>query len=594
SLVVRLSSPDPDASRHPIVDALRDLFAAPADPESARNVAGKRNTVAHKLQEVAEAKNAFSDAQAVFGEIESLSQELETLRNTPYARFLDAPPDLPPENAIAAARRILARLAPLPASPWLAHPAVLLRWLTLRPLLAHLRGTTYALALAFDNDTKLRQRTVWNFLKRLDEVRDRMDDWGAAAQVVQKGRRLAEMRRRWEGTPTLPAIEETLHKRRQASQVAAKQCLCEIARSRGCDFDTPAEREAMDQLRATVAQDARGGGDSRSNRLSPEHYRYLTKHLPLWATTTLSVGRHLPLRAGMFDLLVVDEASQCDIASVVPLLFRCRRLLAVGDPQQLRFVSRLKPADEDRLRHRSGTSNPDPFDRFRYRDRSFYELASTSRALPARGPIGLREHFRCDPEIATYFNTQFYRERLIVLTTPNRCDGIAGPHGIRWTDCNPDGCAAKGGGAWSPEQARLIVAELFRLADGGFCGTVGVVTPFREQARRIADAIEQTGKRNLLPAAWDLRVDTADGFQGGERDLMLFSLVGGPDMPKGALWFYEDDPNRFNVAVSRARKVLHVFGPRQWLREWTAGEPGRKHLAALLAADEAAPPARTS
>jgi len=57
---------------------------------------------------------------------------------------------------------------------------------------------------------------------------------------------------------------------------------------------------------------------------------------------------------------------------------------------------------------------------------------------------------------------------------------------------------------------------------------------------------------------------TAHGFQGDERDLILFSLCAGPEMPEGATIFIRENPNLFNVAVSRARAVLHVVGNRDW------------------------------
>jgi hypothetical protein len=57
---------------------------------------------------------------------------------------------------------------------------------------------------------------------------------------------------------------------------------------------------------------------------------------------------------------------------------------------------------------------------------------------------------------------------------------------------------------------------------------------------------------------------TAHGFQGDERDLILFSLCSGPDMPEGAAIFLRENPNLFNVAVSRARAVLHIVGNREW------------------------------
>jgi very-short-patch-repair endonuclease len=57
---------------------------------------------------------------------------------------------------------------------------------------------------------------------------------------------------------------------------------------------------------------------------------------------------------------------------------------------------------------------------------------------------------------------------------------------------------------------------------------------------------------------------TAHGFQGDERDLILFSLCAGPELPDGSRIFLRENPNLFNVAASRARAVLHVVGNREW------------------------------
>jgi len=69
-----------------------------------------------------------------------------------------------------------------------------------------------------------------------------------------------------------------------------------------------------------------------------------------------------------------------------------------------------------------------------------------------------------------------------------------------------------------------------------------------------------------IPSHWRFHVDTADGFQGDERDVILLSLPGGANMPRGSLWFLGEGRNRFNVAVSRARALLHVFADQDWCR----------------------------
>jgi len=104
---------------------------------------------------------------------------------------------------------------------------------------------------------------------------------------------------------------------------------------------------------------------------------------------------------------------------------------------------------------------------------------------------------------------------------------------------------------------------LKRLEAEDYDGTVGVIAPFRRQTDRIQDLAHKELRKATIQN-WDLVIHTVDGFQGGERDLILFSLVGGEDMPRGGLWFLKNDKNRFNVAVSRARAVLHIFGDQQW------------------------------
>jgi very-short-patch-repair endonuclease len=105
-------------------------------------------------------------------------------------------------------------------------------------------------------------------------------------------------------------------------------------------------------------------------------------------------------------------------------------------------------------------------------------------------------------------------------------------------------------------------------------GTIGIVTPFRLQANRIRDFIA-VADYELYRAFQNAsgHVDTAHGFQGDERDVMLFSLCSGPDMPSGAKQFINKEPYLFNVATSRARAMLHIVGNHTWAKSC-----GIKHI----------------
>src|SRR5207302_1965115 len=115
------------------------------------------------------------------------------------------------------------------------------------------------------------------------------------------------------------------------------------------------------------------------------------------------------------------------------------------------------------------------------------------------------------------------------------------------------------------------------LVENQFEGTLGIVTPFRQQANRLNDRIYQEIPIEARRSA-RLIVDTAHGFQGDERDVMLMSLCAGPDMPPGSRGFLRETANLMNVAVSRARAVLHVVGNRS-----SAGRSGMPHLERLAA-----------
>jgi hypothetical protein len=85
--------------------------------------------------------------------------------------------------------------------------------------------------------------------------------------------------------------------------------------------------------------------------------RALGPDLPVWIVTNLSARRALPLRPGLFDLLIIDEASQRDIPSALPLLFRARRALIIGDPQPLRHISTLRTSEEEELAAQHGLAD---------------------------------------------------------------------------------------------------------------------------------------------------------------------------------------------------------------------------------------------
>jgi len=305
----------------------------------------------------------------------------------------------------------------------------------------------------------------------------------------------------------------------------------------------------------------------------------LLKYFPCWAVTNLSAGSRIPLAPGVFNLSIIDEASQCDIASAIPILYRSKRTAVVGDPNQLKHVSKLSPGKDVLLRKRSHLTALEDI-RFSYRDKSLYDLFSQTSTV---SPHLLRETYRSCSEIAEYSNQVFYNGMLRVATDHKNLNKPTGMKiGLHWTAVEGQVESAGRSGCVCEEEIEAVYKIISKiLVTNKFRGTLGVVTPFRQQQKRLHDRIYDSDIPYELLNQSKIVIDTAHGFQGDEKDVMIFSLCAGPNMPKGSLFFIRNSANLFNVAVSRARAVLHVVGNRGW-----ANECGIDHIGQLAKSKE--------
>lgn len=282
-----------------------------------------------------------------------------------------------------------------------------------------------------------------------------------------------------------------------------------------------------------------------------------TKALPCWAITSLSVRGRVPFVGGEFDLVVIDEASQCDIASAIPLLFRAKRAVVIGDPQQLRHISRLSEQRDQALMVKHNLlENPGPS--WGYRANGLYDLAASK--AKSESIVVLRDHHRSHADIINFSNKFFYSGRLRVATNYRLLKRLSGP-AVRWVNVAGEVTRPVAGGALNRAEATAVVEELRHIAiTQRFVGEIGVVTPFRAQANLIDELISQDDALAPVLASRNFMSETAHKFQGDERDLIIFSPVISHNMPAGASTFLKTQGNLFNVGITRARGGLVVVG----------------------------------
>ncbi len=377
----------------------------------------------------------------------------------------------------------------------------------------------------------------------------------------------------------LPLIEDIVQKIAQLSdrlaELSPQAISLHLNRCTGLPHE--ADREEFSALKSAL----RGLDNPVSDKADRETVKIalntllpsLLKHFPLWAVTNLAIGSRIPLIPGLFDLAILDEASQCDIPSAIPIIFRAKRVGVVGDPHQLSHSTKLNRTRDSLLRKRHAVVQLKE-QRFSYPDNSLYDLFSQTNEI---NPVFLKDTYRSVENIAEYSNQIFYGGRLRVATMADRLRIPKNVKpGIHWTEILSEIKSGGPSGCFAPQEIEAVIKSVREiLVENQFEGTLGVVTPFRQQANRLQDRIYEEVPVEIRRAA-QVIVDTAHGFQGDERDVIILSLCAGPEMPRGSRAFLRETANLMNVGVSRARAVLHIVGNRSW-----AAQSGIPHLESL-------------
>jgi len=296
-------------------------------------------------------------------------------------------------------------------------------------------------------------------------------------------------------------------------------------------------------------------GSGLGGRKNQDALRYAQAGIKGWACTALSMKRNFDLHANSFDLAVIDEASQCSLAYILPIAYRARRIAVVGDPNQLPPVVTLgtKAAANlaakhdiiDLIRRIPGIDFVDGSAFHAFEDVNGFQQTQL-----------LNEHFRCHPQIARWFNSVFYGDSLHVLTDISAMSSHQ--RGLAWVDVAGKAERPSLGKSWiNKPEAEAAVALAAELMEEGL--TIGVVSPFAAQAGLIQRMIESTLSRERLVAS-NLVVGTAHRLQGDERDAVILSCCVSPGIFPSSVKWIEDQRNLVNVAVSRAKQRLIVLG----------------------------------
>lgn len=269
---------------------------------------------------------------------------------------------------------------------------------------------------------------------------------------------------------------------------------------------------------------------------NPDQLAMIQRVFPIIMTTNQSAFR-LGDPQPSFDLTIIDEAGQCSIGHALFPIIRGKRLLLVGDQNQLRPVITLSSEVNSKLIEKHIITKE-----YNYVHNSIIQLMQNVDSISKF--ILLRYHYRCHKDIINFSNKKYYHKKLII---PSR-EGFEN-QALHYIQVNQNLFAKSNIRNTSMAEVQAIIEDI-RIKKPE---SVGIITPFRNQADLIKDRIKEEKLTNV-------DVGTVHTFQGDEKDtIYLTTAVTHKSSPKTFDWI-KNNEELLNVATTRAKKEFVLVG----------------------------------
>ena len=276
--------------------------------------------------------------------------------------------------------------------------------------------------------------------------------------------------------------------------------------------------------RATVKSIA--GVIKGKQKFPEEEFHHLSDAFPVIIAGIREYAEYVPLKQRLFDLVIIDEASQVSVAQALPAVLRAKKVVVFGDTKQFSNVKSAQASNVINTGHltdieayfRANVSNvTTKLERLKHFDvkksiLEFFDLIANYQTM-------LRKHFRGYQELIGFSSRYFYEGQLQAIKI--RSKAIQDVIRFEILESVPESAAKNTNRA----EAEFILTELRRMIDEGDEITVGVITPFREQVRLLNEVLFRDAYGEKFDSEFRLKIMTFDTCQGEERDLIVFSMV---------------------------------------------------------------------
>jgi hypothetical protein len=314
-----------------------------------------------------------------------------------------------------------------------------------------------------------------------------------------------------------------------------------------------------------------GGVIKAKQQFPQDAFEKLKEAFPCIIASIRGFAEYVPLQQEIFDVVVIDEASQVSVAQAFPALLRAKKVVVLGDQKQFSNVKSANASialnqgyltDLEQYFRAHISTAADKIQRLKQFNvkksvLEFFDLIANYTDM-------LRKHFRGYQELISFSSKCFYGGQLQAI----KVRGKPIEEVIEFSNVPPSEKPERYKNINSPE-AQFIIERLRKMVNDEERLSVGIITPFREQQQHLTRLIFSDAYADRFDQKLRIKIMTFDSCQGEERDVIIYSMVATPtndalnyifpvslenpeERVEDALKF-----QRLNVGFSRAKEKIH-------------------------------------
>lgn len=260
-----------------------------------------------------------------------------------------------------------------------------------------------------------------------------------------------------------------------------------------------------------------------------DNMKKLTEVFPIIFSTNISSIK-LGTPNFMFDLVVMDEAGQCNVATALLPIAKADSLLLVGDPNQLKPVIVLEEEVNNELMEKYNVPN-----QYNYKTNSILDVMTEIDNISKY--ILLKYHYRCDKKIINFSNQRYYNNSLNLSFVENNGELVL--------------LDVKNQNSKNKNEVYEEAVGIVDYIERNNIHNAYIITPFVNQKELIKSLLKM---KNID----DIKCGTIHSLQGAETDTIIFSTAISPKSSKKTVEWVKDNYELINLAITRAKNKLII------------------------------------